>query len=180
MTTTPPPDNPGQAPAFGAPPGWGEPPSPYAAPGTAAPPFAAPASSPPASSPPAGYPPPGYPPPPGYAPPGYPPPAGPGAGYPPPGQYANWGPGGFGVATAQGTNGMAIASLVLGVLWLYWLGSVLALVFGYVARSQIRRTGQQGAGLALAGIILGWIGVAFLVAAAAVGVAVSMHSSPTP
>ena len=30
-----------------------------------------------------------------------------------------------------------------------------------VARHQIRRTGEQGAGLALAGLILGWIGVGF-------------------
>jgi NhaP-type Na+/H+ or K+/H+ antiporter len=32
-----------------------------------------------------------------------------------------------------------------------------------VARSQIRRTGEQGAGLALAGLILGWVGVGFTV-----------------
>jgi hypothetical protein len=32
-----------------------------------------------------------------------------------------------------------------------------------MARSQIRRTGEQGAGMALAGLILGWIGVGFTV-----------------
>jgi hypothetical protein len=57
------------------------------------------------------------------------------------------------------TNGMAIASMVLGILWIYWIGSILALVFGYVARSQIRRTGQGGDGMAVAGIVLGWVGV---------------------
>lgn len=61
---------------------------------------------------------------------------------------------------AQATNGMAIASMVLGIVWLFGLGSVLALVFGYIARHQIRARPQGGAGMALAGIILGWVGVA--------------------
>jgi hypothetical protein len=41
--------------------------------------------------------------------------------------------------------------------------TVLAIVFGYTARGQIRRTGEDGAGLATAGIILGWVGVAFTI-----------------
>lgn len=62
---------------------------------------------------------------------------------------------------APSTNGMAIASMVLGILWLYWIGSILALVFGYVAKKQIAQSGgtQSGAGMATAGIVLGWIGV---------------------
>ena len=61
----------------------------------------------------------------------------------------------------QTTNGLAIASLVLGILWLYWIGSILALVFGYVAKRQIddSRGAQGGRGMAVAGIVLGWIGV---------------------
>ncbi|MGH3927911.1 MAG: DUF4190 domain-containing protein, partial [Pseudonocardiaceae bacterium] len=62
------------------------------------------------------------------------------------------------------TNGLAVASLVLGIIWIYWIGSVLALIFGYVARSQIRERGEGGAGLATAGIVLGWIGVGVLLA----------------
>jgi hypothetical protein len=58
---------------------------------------------------------------------------------------------------------MAIASMVLGILWLYFIGSILALIFGYVARNQIRRTGQSGDGMAIAGIVLGWVGVAIMV-----------------
>lgn len=60
---------------------------------------------------------------------------------------------------------MAIASLVLGILWIYWLGSILALVFGYLAKSEIRRSPQkmEGNGLATAGIVLGWVGVGTLV-----------------
>ena len=63
------------------------------------------------------------------------------------------------------TNGMAIASLVLGILWVYWLGSILALIFGYIGKNQIDNSNgkQDGRGLAVAGIVLGWIGVATLV-----------------
>ncbi|MFZ5851804.1 MAG: DUF4190 domain-containing protein [Actinomycetota bacterium] len=60
------------------------------------------------------------------------------------------------------TNGFAIASMVLGITWIYWIGSILALVFGYVALDQIRKGNQQGAGMAMAGIVLGWIGVGVL------------------
>ena len=67
-------------------------------------------------------------------------------------------------ATGRSTNGFAIASMVLGILWVYWIGSILALVFGYIARRQIRESmGRQGGdGMAIAGIVLGWIGVAIL------------------
>jgi hypothetical protein len=61
------------------------------------------------------------------------------------------------------TNGLAIAAMVLGILWVYWIGSILALVFGYVARDQIKRSGQQGDGMAIAGIVLGWVGIGFLI-----------------
>jgi hypothetical protein len=54
---------------------------------------------------------------------------------------------------AVGTNGMAVASLVFGIIG----GSVLAIIFGHVARSQVKRTGQEGGGMALAGLILGYI-----------------------
>jgi hypothetical protein len=64
---------------------------------------------------------------------------------------------------SAGTNGLAIASMVLGILWLYWVGSILALIFGYVARRQIRERHQSGGGMAVAGIVLGWIGIATLV-----------------
>lgn len=57
------------------------------------------------------------------------------------------------------TNGLAIASLVLGVIgWIVILvGPLLAIIFGHIARSQIKHTGQKGSGLALAGLILGYI-----------------------
>ena len=65
------------------------------------------------------------------------------------------------------TNRLAIAALVVGILWLFYLGSVLALVFGYTAKRQIDESGglQGGRRMAVAGIVLGWIGVGILPAA---------------
>jgi len=56
------------------------------------------------------------------------------------------------------TNGFAIASLAcgLGQFAVGPVATIAAIVLGYVARSQIKRTGEQGAGLALAGLALGW------------------------
>ena len=64
-----------------------------------------------------------------------------------------------------GTNGFAIASMVLGILWIWWIGSVLALVFGYIALNKIKQSqgSLTGRGMAIAGIVLGWIGVAAFV-----------------
>ena len=56
------------------------------------------------------------------------------------------------------TNELAMASLACGLVQ-FMFGPVVAIpaiVFGHVARQQIKRTGEQGAGLALAGLILGW------------------------
>jgi hypothetical protein len=68
---------------------------------------------------------------------------------------------GFGAPPRRVTNGFAIAALVLGILWLGGLGAVFALAFGLVALKQIKRSGgtQSGDGLALAGAILGGVGI---------------------
>jgi len=62
----------------------------------------------------------------------------------------------------SGTNGYAVASLVLGIVWLWPVGAVLAVIFGYKARREIDQSGgrQSGRGMAVAGIVLGWIGIA--------------------
>jgi hypothetical protein len=54
---------------------------------------------------------------------------------------------------AVGTNGLAIASLILSILGFSIVGAIL----GHVALSQIKRTNEAGSGLAIAGIILGWV-----------------------
>jgi len=86
-------------------------------------------------------------------------------------------PYGYPYPPAPRTNGLAIASMVLGILWIYWIGSILALVFGYVAKRQIRERGEAGGGMATAGIVLGWVGVGILVLAFVVGFAGSSSFS---
>ena len=61
------------------------------------------------------------------------------------------------------TSGLAIASLVLGLLWLCGLGSLLATIFGSISLTQISRSkgALGGKGMAIAGLILGVIGLSF-------------------
>lgn len=66
----------------------------------------------------------------------------------------------YGGAQRPGTNSFAIASLVVSLVSTFACCGALGFVgaiLGHVARGQIRVTGEQGDGLALAGIILGWV-----------------------
>lgn len=54
-------------------------------------------------------------------------------------------------------NRLAVWGLVLAVLTLGGVGSVLGIVFGVKARSQVRETGEPGAGLAVASILVGFV-----------------------
>jgi hypothetical protein len=87
-------------------------------------------------------------------PPGYPPPPG-GYGYPPPSAY----PSQYGYPPLQspGTNAMAVASLVCSLFgWVcLFIGAFLGVIFGFIALSQIKRSGQRGRGMAIAGIVIG-------------------------
>lgn len=66
---------------------------------------------------------------------------------------------------AQPTNGLAIASLVCSIAGVATCVSApVGAVLGHVARRQIRERGGAGDGLALAGIIVGWILTGLLVA----------------
>ncbi len=79
------------------------------------------------------------------------------------------------------TNGFAIASLACGLAQFAFgpLATIPAIVFGYVARSQIKRTGEQGAGLALAGLVLGWVALILGIVLIIVGLAIAggMHGT---
>ena len=66
------------------------------------------------------------------------------------------------VQPQRGTDGLAIASMVLGIFWVWWIGSILAVIFGHVALSRIAREGKAGRGMAIAGLVLGYIGIATL------------------
>ena len=82
-----------------------------------------------------------------------------------------------------GTNGLAVASLACGIAQFAIgpLATIPAIVLGHMARSQIRRTGEQGAGLALAGLILGWGAVIVGVIVILIGLTVATRlGSPAP
>jgi hypothetical protein len=98
-------------------------------------------------------------------PPGYPPPV---PGFPPPYQpygtepYDPYQPG-----HPHGTNGQAIGALVAGIvgipLCFCGIPSIIAIVLGILAMNETKRTGQDGRGMALAGVIIGVIGLALSV-----------------
>ena len=71
------------------------------------------------------------------------------------------------------TNVFAIISLIAAFVL-----PIVGIIFGYLARAQIRRTQEEGAGLALAGLIVGWVLTALQVAYFAVflGLFLSMFS----
>jgi uncharacterized Zn finger protein (UPF0148 family) len=76
--------------------------------------------------------------------------------------------------TTVQTSGMAIASLVMGIAgWTLFplLGSILAIVLGYAARREIRQRPDQltGDGMAIAGLVLGWLMVGLSVLGLIVG-----------
>lgn len=78
----------------------------------------------------------------------------PGAGYP-----AGYQP--YGYPANRGTNGLAIASLVTSLAGFATCGatSIVGIILGVISLNQIRDSGQEGRGMALAGI---WIGVGLI------------------
>lgn len=61
-------------------------------------------------------------------------------------------------------NACAIASPIVGIVWLWGLGAIAAVVLGHIALRQIAGSNEQGKGLAIAGLVIGYIGVAVLIA----------------
>ena len=98
----------------------------------------------------------------GYA---APPPGYPGA----PGQLLAYG--GYAPPVSQ-SSGMAIASMILGILSIPLLtaycagvpGAILAIVFGHIARGKFRRNEAGGGGMALAGVICGYVTIGLVIA----------------
>jgi len=90
---------------------------------------------------------------------------------------------GTAVPPVRETNGYAIASLACGLAQFVFgpLATIPAIVFGHMARYQIKRTGEQGDGLALAGLILGWttviLGILFLLIVVGVALSAGMNGT---
>ena len=79
---------------------------------------------------------------------------------PPPGPYAgSYGyPGYAGYPPPRETNALAIVSLVCAFIF-----APLGIVFGHISLSQIRRTGEEGRGLAIAGLVISYLITVFTV-----------------
>lgn len=63
--------------------------------------------------------------------------------------------------SSEKTNTLAIVSLIL-AFFIPLVGAIL----GHVAMGQIKKTGEQGRGIALAGVIIGWVFTALSILAA--------------
>jgi len=65
------------------------------------------------------------------------------------------------------TNPLAVGSLACGIGQVFFgpLATIPAIVLGHMARREIRRTGEDGMGLATGGLVLGWTGAALVVMA---------------
>lgn len=70
------------------------------------------------------------------------------------------------------TNTLAIISLVLG-----FVIPIAAIVTGPIAMSQIKRTGESGRGLALAGLIIGCVATAFWILMMIISIVVAISAS---
>ncbi|MFQ6394753.1 DUF4190 domain-containing protein [Nocardia sp. KC 131] len=83
--------------------------------------------------------------------------------YPPPPNYGYqnaYQP--YGYPQPQGTSGMAIGALISSLIGFVTcgIGSIVGIILGVVALNQIKQSGQEGRGMALAGI---WVGVGVIV-----------------
>jgi Domain of unknown function (DUF4190)/Domain of unknown function (DUF1707) len=92
-------------------------------------------------------------------------PGGPGA----PGLPVPYPPGYYPPVLAARTNGFAIGALVCGIVPFF--GGIPAVILGHVARGQIKRTGERGDGVAIAGLILGYLWVSLWVLIILIGIA---------
>jgi hypothetical protein len=97
--------------------------------------------------------------------------------YPP--QGVTGAPYGYTQPVQQKTNGMAIASLICACAGLFFLPAIAGVIFGFVARAQIKRSNraQKGNGLALAGIIVGFGWLALVVLGLALGAGHPVNNS---
>lgn len=131
--------------------------APYTPPAPPAAPYGAPSAGPAPS-----YQPPTYP----TAPPAYGSPSG-APTQPSPGAPPVYGSAPYYGAPAPKTNVLSIISMIASILGFIWIlplvGSLGGAIMGHFSLNQIKRTGEAGRGMALAGVIVGWVGVAFAV-----------------
>ncbi|MCX2934628.1 peptidylprolyl isomerase [Mycobacterium sp. CVI_P3] len=86
--------------------------------------------------------------------------------YPPPPYYGSpYGPGPYPYPAPPPTNGMAIASLICAFVF-----APLGIVFGHISLSQIKKSGEEGRGLAIAGLVISYLVTVLSIMVLVVGV----------
>jgi len=75
-------------------------------------------------------------------------------------------------AITRPTSSLSVVSLVFGILgWTLVpaIGALIAVITGHMARAEIRRSGGQmeGDGMAVAGLVLGWLAIGLAIAGVA-------------
>ena len=94
-------------------------------------------------------------------------------------------PGAYGYGAPKKTNTLAIVSLIASLAALVivpFIGSLVGVITGHMALGQIKRSGEEGRGLALAGTIVGWVGLGLAIIGiiffiVIIGIAASMPSN---
>lgn len=56
-------------------------------------------------------------------------------------------------------SGMCVISLICGLVWFFGLGSLLAVIYGFIGVRECRRKGMRGEPAAYVGVILGTLGL---------------------
>lgn len=85
------------------------------------------------------------------------------------------------ITPVTATNRLALASFACGLgQFVCPVTTIPAIVLGHLARGQIKRTGEQGAGLALAGLMLGWAALILGILVLAAVVALILTHPTTP
>lgn len=72
----------------------------------------------------------------------------------------------YGQPTGAKTNVLAIVSLIAsiaGIVIAWGIGSIVGIICGHISLNQIKKTGEEGRGMAVAGLIVGYIGLALAI-----------------
>lgn len=71
---------------------------------------------------------------------------------------------GYGQAATQKTNTFAIISLVASIAgWITGITFIVGIIFGHISLGQIKKTGENGRGMAIAGLVVGYVGIALTI-----------------
>jgi uncharacterized protein DUF4190 len=100
------------------------------------------------------------------------------------GPPGGWPGGPAGPPATRPVNQLAVAALIcaIGQLLFWFVAAIPAVILGHMARRQIRQTREGGDGMALASLILGYIGLGLtlLVVATGIGLFIAYQHRANP